>query len=191
MMTTTMSHHPVSTMLTRTAPAVVAPTPATVAAILADVDRRLAHYPSDDDHIVMNYGDATPARSNEDHVVMTNEDDANLDKISTHVNAIMAGAASRLYVLNTALGHHLPPPPLTDADITAHIADIYAYYYADTSSDDDIETLVAERRPLTPCYAPASPASPAQASSSTHDDITYSLSDVFSHASIGLASNIS
>jgi hypothetical protein len=187
-----------------TAPAVVAPTPVTVAAILADVDRRLAHYPRDDDHIVMTngnatpapraddhnvmkHGDATPARS--DHVVMTNEDDANLDRISTHVNAIMAGAASRLYVLNTTLGHHLPPPPLTDADITAHIADIYAYYYADTSSDDDIKALIAERRPLTPCYAPASPASSVRASSSTHDDITYNLSDVFSHASIGLSTD--
>jgi hypothetical protein len=145
--------------------------------------------PSADYHNVMNHGDATPARSDEDHVVMTNEDDAHLDRINTHVNAIMAGEASRLYVLNTALGHQLPPPPLTDADITAHIADIYAYYYADTSSDDDIETLIAERRPLTPYYAPASPVSPNQASSSTHDDITYNLSDVFSHASIGLSTD--
>ncbi len=38
------------------APIAVAPIPATVAAILADVDRRLAHHPRIDNHIVMNTG---------------------------------------------------------------------------------------------------------------------------------------
>jgi hypothetical protein len=92
----------------------------------------------------MTNGDATPARSDEDHVVMTNEDDANLERINAHVNAIMAGAQSRLYVLNTALGHHLPPPPLTDADINANIAAMCASFYAETSSDDDTEAIITD-----------------------------------------------
>jgi hypothetical protein len=149
-----------------------------------------------------------PVHSNEDHVVMTNEDDANLERINAHVNAITAGAQSRRYVLNTALGHHLPLPPLTDADINANITAMCASFYAETSSEDDTEAIIADalnyagtssdddtdariahgrtaHRPQTPYYVPASPASPAHVSNFTRDDITYNLSDVLSHASLG------
>jgi hypothetical protein len=85
-----------------------------------------------------------PRHSNDDDDVdMTNEDDSNLARIDVHVRTILAAADSRLFALNTALGHSLPSLPLTDVDITAHIAEIYAYYYVDTSSDDEIPEPLA------------------------------------------------
>jgi hypothetical protein len=56
----------------------------------------------------------------------------------------MAGAQSSLYVLNTALGHHPPLPPLTDDDINANIAAMCASFYAEISSDDDTEAIIAD-----------------------------------------------
>jgi hypothetical protein len=67
--------------------------PLTVVAILADVDRQLADYPAD----------AAPAFNDADDVDMTNEDDDNLAWMDSHVRSILAGADSRLFLLNTAL----------------------------------------------------------------------------------------
>ncbi len=118
----------------------VAPT-LSVAAILADVDQQLTHYP-------VNNGD-------NDVVMSSAEDDQNLERMDAHVRAILAGAEPRLFVLNSALGHNLSPPPLTDDSITAHIAEIYAYYYGSDTSDDEIPEPLPHHRPPTPPQVPA------------------------------------
>jgi hypothetical protein len=124
--------------------------PLTVAAILADVDRRLANHPAD-----YATGDVETSSSAAD----------GLERMDTHVRAILIGAQPRLSVLNTALGHDpsLFPgptsslPPLTDESITAHIAEIYAYYYNDSEEDD--ENLESEGHPRDDiAAAPVSPA---------------------------------
>ncbi len=166
---------PIDAAITQAAPAIP---PLTVADILADVDRRLATYPVEAAPAIHAVDDVEMA--DEDDIEMTDEGAANIARIDSHVKSILAGADSRLFVLNTALGHNLPLPSLTDDAITAHIEEIYAYYYADTSSDDDIDALIAEgrnaHRPQTPYYVPASPASPSPTRSNTHDDITYAMS---------------
>jgi hypothetical protein len=140
------------------------PPPLTVAAILADVDRQLADHPID----------VATVPNDSDDVDMSDEDHAHLVQMDTHVRAIMAGANSRLLVLNTALAHAPPLPPLTDDNITAQIAEIYAYYYAETSIEDEIPVdPLAEHRPPTPYHVPDSP---LVDSPFTHDDITYALS---------------
>jgi hypothetical protein len=47
--------------------------------------------------------------------------------------------ALALFVLNNALGHNLPLPPLTESSINDEIAAIYAYYYGNSSDDDEDE----------------------------------------------------
>ncbi len=64
--------------------------PLTVTAILAGVDRQLANYPVGHDA---------------DDVEMRSADADNLEIMDAHVRAVLAGATSRLSVLNTALGH--------------------------------------------------------------------------------------
>ena len=152
--------------------------PLTVAEILADVDRRLATYPVEISPTIHAVDD--DAMTNEDDIEMTDEDAAHIARMDAHVRSILAGADSRLFVLNTALGHTPPPPPITDDELTKHIEEVYAYYYADTSSDDDIDALIAEgrnaHRPPTPYYVPASPVSPSPTRGTPHDDITYAMS---------------
>ncbi len=114
--------------------------PLTVAAILADVDRQLADYPVGHDA---------------EDVEMSSADAHNLEIMDAYVRAILAGASSRLSILNTALGHDpsltprhtSSPPPLTDKTITANIAEIYAYYYNDTSDEDEVPEPLARHTP--------------------------------------------
>ncbi len=97
---------------------VYVPTPLTVEAILADVDRQLADHPTD----------VATAPSDGGDVDTNDEDHAHLVRMDTHVRAIMASANPRLLALNTALGHTHPLPPLDEERIAAEIAAIYAYY---------------------------------------------------------------
>ncbi len=144
--------------------------PLDVAAILAGVDRQLADYPLE----------TALASSDESDFEMTDEDANLLERMDTHVRNILAGANPRLNALNTALGHNLarfhdpPPPPLTDDSITAHIAEIYAYYYDEASSEDEIPVEpLAKHRPQMPYRIPASPLHDSPA---TNDNITFDLS---------------
>jgi hypothetical protein len=124
--------------------------------------------------------DVDPSFRDEDDVGTTNEDEAVLARIDTYVRSVLAGATPRLDALNAALGHNLPLPPLNDDTINAHIAEINAYYYADTSSEDDTDTIMADataHRPQTPYNAPPSPASPPPTRGTRHDDVTYALSN--------------
>jgi hypothetical protein len=145
------------------------PTPLTMGAILADVDRQLADHP-------INVVTAPP----EDE--RTDEDRAHLVRMDTHVRTIMASANSRLLALDTALGHTPPLTPLDEERIAAEVAAMYAYYYVDTSSDDEIPIdpvyEAKEHRPPTPYHVPDFPLSdsPSTHGSYTHDDITYALS---------------
>jgi hypothetical protein len=84
------------------------PPPLTVTAILADVDRQLA------DHLI----DALTAPNRSHDVDMNDDDHVHLVRMDTHVRAIMAGANSRLLVLNTALGHEPTSTPLTRPYVT-------------------------------------------------------------------------
>ncbi len=89
-------------------------------------------------------------------------DDARaLELMDMHVKAILASADPMLYALNTAIGHTVTrtsPPPLTDEMMAAEIADMYAHYYADTSSSED-ESLFpyAGRPPLSEDVPPTNP----------------------------------
>jgi hypothetical protein len=150
----------------------IVPTPLTIGAILADVDRQLADHPV---NVVL----APP----EDD--LTDEDRAHQVRMDTHVRAIMANSNPRLLALNTALGHTPPLPPLDEERMAAEIAAMYAYYYVDTSSDEEIPVdpiyEAREHRPQTPYHVPDSPLSdsPSTHGSHTHDDITYALSAAF------------
>ncbi len=56
-----------------------------------------------------------------------------------------------LYALDTALGHRvtrIPPPPLNESSIAENIAGIYAYYYVETSSEDEEPYHLGPTRPL-------------------------------------------
>ncbi len=113
----------------------IAPTPAALAAIFTDVTRQLDTRTDDD----MN---GTRALNDDD----MNGRRALLDDISAiarmdaHVRAILTSADPMLYALNTTLGHtatRTSPSPLTDETMAAEIAEMYAHYYADTSSSED------------------------------------------------------
>jgi hypothetical protein len=147
----------------------IVPTPLTVGAILADVDRQLAVHP-------VTIALAPPEGDPND------EDRAHLIRMDNHVRAVMANAYPRLLTLNTALGHTHPLTSLDEERIAAETAAMYAYYYADSSSDDEIPVdpiyEAREHRPQTPYHVPDSPFSdsPSIHGSHTHDDITYALS---------------
>ncbi len=95
--------------------------------ILAGVDRQLAAYPVENA--------SAPYETEE----MNNADKEAIAEMGSHVRSILAGRASRLFVLNSALGHNLPLPPLTASSINDEIAAIYAYYYGNSSDDDEDE----------------------------------------------------
>jgi hypothetical protein len=63
-----------------------------LAAIFADVDRQLAHLPTEDAPTVT--------------IASTNNDN-NISRMDAHVRAILAGVEYRLSALNTALGHRI------------------------------------------------------------------------------------
>ncbi len=88
-----------------------------ISEILADVDRQLVDHPVDAASAPYAEGSST------------NADKEAIAKLDAHVRSILAGNSSRLFVLNTALGHNLPLPPLTESFINDEIAAIYAYYY--------------------------------------------------------------
>jgi hypothetical protein len=101
----------------------IAPTSSALAAMFTDVTRQLNSRTDDD--------------MNERRALI--DDDGALARIDAHVRAILASADPMLYALNTTLGHEMPrtsPPPLTDETIASEIADMYAHYYADTSSSE-------------------------------------------------------
>jgi hypothetical protein len=95
---------------------------------LSDVDRQLVDYPVE--------MASEPYEAGE----MTNADEEAIARMDLHIKSILAGSSSRLFVLNTALGHNLPLPPLTEASIHNEIAEMYAAYYGGSSDDDGDET---------------------------------------------------
>jgi hypothetical protein len=98
-----------------------------ISEILADINRQLIGHP----------GDAAPAPHAE--VPSANAGQDTLAKMDAHVRSILAGNSSRLFALNTALGHNLPLPPLTEESIHNEIAEMYAAYYGGSSDDDEDE----------------------------------------------------
>ncbi len=114
-----------------------APTPAALAAIFTAVNRQLDTLPLPE----------TPATVDDANAI----DDARaLAVMDAHIRAILASADPMLYALNTAIGHtvtHTSPTPLTDETMAAEIADMYAHYYADTSSSEDESLFPYAGRP--------------------------------------------
>jgi hypothetical protein len=58
---------------------------------------------------------------------MTYTDKKAIANMDAHVRSIIDGNRSRLFVLNTALGHNLPLPSLTESSINDEIAAMYAH----------------------------------------------------------------
>jgi hypothetical protein len=115
----------------------VAPTPATLAAIFMNVNSQLDTLPLPDAH----------ATADDANLI---DDERALARMDAHVRPILASADPMLYALNTTLGHRFPhtsPPPLTDKTMAAEIAEMYAYYYADTSSSEDDSLFPYAGRP--------------------------------------------
>jgi hypothetical protein len=86
-------------------------------------------------------------RDTDDDIEMSSADTENLAIMDAHVRSILAGASPRLFVLNTAalsvmhlrsFPNQRQRPLLTEESITANIEEIYAYYYNDTSDDDEV-----------------------------------------------------
>ncbi len=99
-----------------------------ISEILADVARQLVDYPVE-----------TASATYEAGGAITNADKEAIARMDSHVRSILAGSSSRLFVLNNALGHNLPPTPLTESSINDEIAEICAYYYDDSEDDDEDE----------------------------------------------------
>ncbi len=142
-------------------PRMVAPTPEELATIFTDVTRQLdLHRVASAQVFDDNMNGATDTESN-------HTDSELLVMMDAHVRAILARASPRLLALNAALGHDPsfflfgPPPaplPLTESAMAEEIAEMYAYYHADTSSSED-ESLYpyAGRPPLSEDVPPADP----------------------------------
>jgi hypothetical protein len=115
----------------------VAPTPAALAAIFTHVNSQLNTLPLPDAHAIADDANLV-------------DDERALARMDAHVRAILASADPMLYALNTTLGHKIPrtsPPPLTDETMAAAIAEMHAYYYADTSSSEDDSLFPYTGRP--------------------------------------------
>jgi hypothetical protein len=98
-----------------------------ISEILADVDRQLVDHPLD----VAPLPDAEGSS--------TNADTESIAKMDAHVRSILAGNSTRVFILNTALGHNLPLLPLTENAINKEVAEMYACYYGHSSDDDEDE----------------------------------------------------
>jgi hypothetical protein len=98
-----------------------------ISEILADVDRQLVDPPVD--VVLAPYAEGASTNADQDAIA----------KMDAHVRFILDGNSSRLFLLNTALGHHLPLPSLTEKSINNEIAEMYACYYGNSSDDDEDE----------------------------------------------------
>ncbi len=93
------------------------------------------------------------------------------------ISRAMEGSNTTPYEPRDSRVEDPPLSPLTIERINAEIAECYAYYYAETSSEDEIPVdPLSERRPPTPYHVPDSPLSDSPSTQTTHDDITYALS---------------
>jgi hypothetical protein len=93
------------------------------------------------------------------------------------ISQAMEGSSTTPYEPRDSRVEDPPLSPLTLERINAEIAECYAYYYAETSSEDECPVdPMSERRPSTPYHVPDTPPSDSPSTHTTHDDTTYALS---------------
>jgi hypothetical protein len=106
------------------------------------------------------------------------------------ISQAMEGSSTTPYEPRDSRVEDPPLSPLTIERINAEIAECYAYYYAETSSDDEIPVdPMSEHRPPTPYHVPDTP--PSDSPSTHHarrhhirpiQDVPRFVSPAFTHA---------